>query len=67
MKDHLTEIEYKPCPFCGHNDIRVIFTEDYYAYTKCNKCGASGPEQSVMEYDGPSMRTHVIEQWNKRV
>ncbi len=55
------------CPFCGGDDPRMIHTEDYYAYRKCNKCGACGPEVAIFELcEGSSSKEVATDLWNKR-
>lgn len=52
--------ELKPCPFCGHRDIRVRKNNAKdVCYIFCNGCGCST--------GGDVVRDMAIETWNRRV
>ena len=53
----MTEIELKPCPFCGSDDVICGRFEDVY-YVECLYCGAK-----VESYNGPE---DAVAGWNTR-
>lgn len=54
------EEELKPCPFCGHTDIRARKNNAKdVCYIFCNGCGCST--------GGDVVRDMAIETWNRRV
>lgn len=54
---HWPELEPKPCPFCGSNDVAVHYGF-MKRYVKCNTCGAKG---GARYFSG-----EAVEVWNKR-
>jgi Lar family restriction alleviation protein len=55
--------ELKPCPFCGHKDIKIEYRGDGYV-VYCYKCDA---EMNVCGDECASHRQDAIDQWNRRV
>lgn len=64
------EVEIKPCPFCGSENVKPIHHSGSYGYSssedyvKCLSCGASG---GIFKDDncGNHMR-EAIKKWNRR-
>lgn len=48
----------KPCPFCGRENLIIIFDDYNNSAVFCNKCGAEGPLKGTEE--------GAIEAWNRR-
>jgi len=40
----------KACPFCGSNDVHVLFLQDNINQVGCSDCGARGPTSTVGKY-----------------
>ena len=55
----MSDIQLKPCPFCGDKNPRRIVNA-YVCYIQCGKCGASGSHY-IMNGD------KAIDAWNRRV
>ena len=53
MEDRL-----KPCPFCGGEDVKILYFTSVLCRGICNVCGASGHVSEVP--------AEAIEQWNCR-
>lgn len=51
------EIEVKPCPFCGSEDVRHDSAMGF-PYLFCAKCDAYGPPAQS--------DAHAVEAWNRR-
>lgn len=68
------EVEILPCPFCGHEKIRVmadklkkgVFKGDQYTYGYCKVCGCHGPSAYSVGKDDEENYTRCIERWNER-
>lgn len=56
----MSEIELKPCPFCGNKPIHEDRGGTYYYryHIFCEKCGASVPHEHIDEI--------AISRWNAR-
>lgn len=68
----MSDIELKPCPFCGSEDISVhAYSIDPSCYIVCEKCGASieskvsWGEMSEQEHDDECYKV-LAELWNRR-
>lgn len=65
----VSEIEIKPCPFCGgearlkkHNKLEQTW------YVQCHDCGIRTPNSSQAAYQPwKQARDYPILQWNRRV
>ena len=51
--------ELLPCPFCGENDIEIIFGEDEMYSADCGNCAATGPAENNPDA--------AMWEWNTRV
>ena len=67
----MSEINLKPCPFCGQTDhLEIEDTtccypdEYYYCYVYCNRCDASiyGAECDTLE----EAEASAVKRWNTR-
>lgn len=54
------EIELKPCPFCGGNNIAYV-AGDRCTYTTCDDCMAEGPFAAGEEQEEAAAKL-----WNTR-
>ena len=53
----MSEIELKPCPFCGSDDVTCNRFEDVY-YVECFSCSAKVESYNVLE--------DAVARWNAR-
>lgn len=53
-------MEFKPCPFCGNTNIRIVSVYlnrtigtavDLCAWAECSRCGARSAERAIDTYD----------------
>lgn len=57
------KIEFKPCPFCGSKNIKVLEYGNWKNfYCECKDCRAIVPDPSSTDYT----EEEAIEAWNKR-
>jgi Lar family restriction alleviation protein len=60
----------KPCPFCGGTEVTIHDGSTFrWITTKCEECGATGPEIRKSLGDGTPLskqREAAIQEWNKR-
>lgn len=59
----MSEIELKPCPFCGGTNIKVMGT---YKYCKCKTCGATSGGLAENEYALNASKEDAVRAWNNR-
>jgi len=52
------EKKYKPCPFCGKNDIELEEPTTECFWVRCNDCGC--------QMWGDNSEKEAIERWNER-
>ena len=68
------EIEPLPCPFCGHEKIRVneekkrkgALKGEKVAFAWCYPCGTRGPSAYVFTTPDDVKYREAIERWNER-
>lgn len=66
----MTEIELKPCPFCGgeahfhRNNVMISNKSEKCAWVHCNRCGAK-TKYFLRKFDKHYMRS-ANEAWNRR-
>lgn len=65
-----TEVELKPCPFCGSDNLDLIHSNGEWGYrsstdyVKCLACGIIGP--LIEDSDCGRHRDKAIREWNTR-
>lgn len=58
-----SEIELKPCPFCGGDATTVFYTG--YIYVSCENCGATS-EMVKVSKEYCAAEKEAAEAWNRR-
>lgn len=54
----MKEKKIKPCPFCGHAEVRCVGGEGFYWNAICSFCGCTGPREDN--------RLDAVRYWNTR-
>ena len=66
-----TQIELKPCPFCGSEKLDIVHISGQWGYSssedfvKCLKCGARSGK--IKDSDCGTNRKLAVMKWNERV
>ena len=64
----MSEIELKPCPFCGCDDrrigIRKMGRKGYRVI--CARCRNMGPQINIIDNDKMGAQKMAAEAWNRR-
>lgn len=65
-KAYFKERELKPCPFCGCDEIGVIFESNRRMYIVCPDCGCSMTMVTRFGIYGEKLADMLKRKWNTR-